>query len=400
MATTPTRLLALARNSEIKNVLAGLLMERPDITLETEVGALTSVNGVFHERLARADILLVDLDANDPEELAELRQIIGERRGQTAVVATAREVTAQGVRELVRHGIDDFVPQPLEPASLLDSIDVARRKLRLNRSGGSGGKVITLMRAKGGMGATTLAVHLALSLLAVGKQELPRRVCLLDLDLQFGDAALYLDLEPRAGLIEIIRNPARLDAALLLSAMSQHKSGLEVLAAPVEPVPLDGLRPETAGRLIDLALQEFDYVVVDLPLALAGWHEMVLGMTDKLYLVTQLSVPAIRQTRRLIDILRDEGLFSLPVSVVLNRHVWRLSEHGRLRQCVSGLDHGIDHYLPNDERRALEAVNRGVPMFEIRQRARICRAIRAMAQDCRRELAARDADLLRPARAA
>ena len=282
MATIVTTMLALTRTTEIKNALSGLLMERNDIALETEVGSLKSVGADFTERLNRANMLLVDLDIEDPNELAPLRQIISERQGSLSVIATSDAITAQGVRELVRQGIDDFVPQPLDQHNLLDAIDVAKRKVRQNRGGGpSGGQVITIGRAKGGMGATTLAVNLALSLIEpIGKEE-PKRVCLLDFDLQFGDVALYLDLDPRSDLLEIVQKPTRLDTALLLSAMTEHKSGLEVLQAPVEPMPLDALRTETVGRVIDLAQQEFDYVVIDLPLALASWYEMVLDMTDK-----------------------------------------------------------------------------------------------------------------------
>lgn len=390
MATIVTNMLALARTDDVKNALSGLLMERNDISLETEVGSLKSVGSGFNERLSRASMLLVDLDIEDPNELAPLRQIIAERKSSLSVIATSNTVTAQGVRELVRQGIDDFIPQPLDQHSLLDAIDVAKRKVRQNRGGGpSGGQVITVGRAKGGMGATTLAVNLALSLIEpIGKEE-PKRVCLLDFDLQFGDVALYLDLDPRSDLVEIVQKPTRLDTALLLSAMTEHDSGLEILQAPVEPMPLDALRTETVGRVIDLAQQEFDYVVVDLPLALASWYEMVLDMTDKLYLVTQLNVPAIRQTRRLIDILKDEGLYSLPVSIVLNRYVRRFNEHANIRQCSKALDNPIDHYLADDERTVLEAINRGVSLANVRRRSKICRAIRNMALACRRELAAR-----------
>ncbi len=390
MATIVTTMLALARTNEVKNALSGLLMERSDIALETEVGSLKSLDPTFMERLSRASMLLVDLDIEDPDELVPLRQIMSDSQGRLSVIATSRQVSAQGMRELIRQGIDDFVPQPLDQHSLLDAIDVAKRKARQNRGGSSRGQVVTVARAKGGMGATTLAVNLALNLIdPIGKEE-PKRVGLLDFDLQFGDAGLYLDLDPRSDLLDIVQKPTRLDTALLLGAMTEHQSGLEVLQAPIEPMPLDALRTETVGRLIDLAQQEFDYVVIDLPLALAGWHEMVLDMTDKLYLVTQLNVPAIRQTKRLIDILKDEGLYSLPVSIVLNRYIKRFNEHTRIRQCSKALDHTIDHFLPEDERTVLEAVNRGVPLTKVRRRARICRTIRDMALACRRELAARD----------
>jgi pilus assembly protein CpaE len=392
-----TNMLALARSNELKNALSGLLMERSDITLKTEIGDLKAMNGSFQEQLGHADIFLVDLDVNDPDAFVHLRQMVHDHQGRTSIVATAKEISAEGVRALIRHGVDDFVPQPLEPHSLIDAIEAARRKRYQNRHGRNGGKIITVARAKGGMGATTLAVHLAQELATPAKRQEAKRVCLLDFDVQFGDTALYLDLDPRSDLIEIAQNPTRLDTALLLAAMTEHKSGLQVLTAPADPMPLDGLRTETVARILDLAQQEFDYVVVDLPLALAGWHETILGMTDKLYVVTQLSVPAIRQTKRLIEIFKDEGLFRLPLSIVLNRHAWRWNERARLRQCIKALDHGIEYYLPNDYQRALEAANRGVSLFEINRRNRLCRAVRNLAADCRRELAARDLELVRAA---
>jgi pilus assembly protein CpaE len=161
--------------------------------------------------------------------------------------------------------------------------------------------------------------------------------------------------------------------------MTRHKSGLFVLPAPGEFVPLDALPAAAAVKLIELAREEFDFVVVDLPLAIPQWLEAVLQQTDQLCVVTQLNVAAIRQTRRLLDFIKEEGHYDLPVSVVLNRHVWRFSERARLKQATRALGQPIDHYLPEDAALALEAVNRGTPLFELRRRARLSRALRELA---------------------
>jgi DNA-binding NtrC family response regulator len=139
MATIVTSMLALARTKEVKNALSGLLMERNDIALETEVGNLKNLDPLFMERLGRASMFFVDLDIEDPEELVPLRQIMQESQGRLSVIATSNEVTAQGMRELIRQGIDDFVPQPLDQHSLLDAIEVAKRKARQNRGDITGG---------------------------------------------------------------------------------------------------------------------------------------------------------------------------------------------------------------------------------------------------------------------
>jgi pilus assembly protein CpaE len=188
-----------------------------------------------------------------------------------------------------------------------------------------------------------------------------------------------LDLEPNGEMAGIMRDPSRLDGALLRASMMRHKSGLCVLPAPAEFVPLDALPVAVAVKMIELAREEFDLVVCDLPLAVPQWLEAVLQHTDQLYVVSQLNVAAIRQTRRLLDFIKEEGHYDLPVSVVLNRYVWRFAERSRLKQAMRALGQPIDHYVPEDAALALESVNRGTPLFELRRRAKLCRSLRQVA---------------------
>jgi pilus assembly protein CpaE len=224
------------------------------VRVDSRIGDLQSINGEAIAALEHADVLLVDIDANDERELRHLGQIVEQRRDGTAILATAQDLSAQGVRGLIRQGVDDFIPQPFELADMRDALTTARAKLQRARANRKSGKVISVSRAKGGMGASTLAAHLALALCEKPHRRDPeKQVALLDLDLQFGDLALMLDLEPNAEMVEIIRDPTRLDGALLRAAMMRHKSGLFVLPAPGEFVPLDALAVATAVKLIELA---------------------------------------------------------------------------------------------------------------------------------------------------
>ena len=373
--------LAMTRSAELGERINPMFAALDGVRAETRIGDLHSVNGELVATLERVDVLLIDIDANDERELRHLGAVIEQRRGRTAILATARDLSAQGVRSLIRQGVDDFIPQPFELPDMQDAIATARAKLQHARAGHESGQVFTVTRAKGGMGASTLAAHLALALCEKRRhrREPDKRVALLDLDLQFGDLSLMLDLKPSGEMVEIIRDPTRLDGALLRASMISHKSGLFVLPAPGEFVPLDALSVGAAVKLIELAREEFDVVVVDLPLAVPQWLDAVLQRTDQLFAVTQLNVAAIRQTRRLLDFIKDEGHYDLPVSVVLNRYVWRLSERGRLKQAIRALGQPIDHYLPEDAALALDAVNRGTPLFELRRRAKLCRSLRQVA---------------------
>jgi pilus assembly protein CpaE len=372
--------LAITRSAEFGDRLNAMFAAIDDVRVDTRIGDLQSVNGEALAALERADVLLVDIDANDERELRQLGRMVEQRRDGTAILATAQDLSAQGVRGLIRQGIDDFVPQPFDLPDMRDAIATARAKQQRARADRKSGEVICVTRAKGGMGASTLAAHLALALCESPNKRAPeKQVALLDLDLQFGDLALLLDLEPNGEMVEIIRNPTRLDGALLRASTMRHKSGLFVLPGPGEFVPLDGLAVAATTKLIELAREEFDFVVLDLPLAVPRWLEAVLQHTDQLYVVSQLNVAAIQQTRRLLDFLREEGHYTLPVSVVLNRYVWRLTERGRLKQAIRALGQPIDHYVPEDAPLALEAVNRGTPLFELRRRAKLCRSLRQIA---------------------
>jgi len=372
--------LAITRSAEFGDRINAMFAAMDDVRVDSRVGDLQSVNGAAVAALERADVLLVDVDANDERELRQLGRIVEQRRDGTAILATAQDLSAQGVRGLIRQGVDDFIPQPFELSDMRDAIATARAKLQRARANRKSGRVISVTRAKGGMGASTLAAHLALALCEKPHRRDPeKQVALIDLDLQFGDLALMLDLQPNGEMVEIIRDPTRLDGALLRASMARHSSGLFVLPAPGDFVPLDALPVAAAIKLIELAREEFDFVVLDLPLAVPQWLEAVLQHTDQLYVVSQLNVPAIRQTRRLLDFIKEEGQHDLPVSVVLNRYAWRFSERGRLKQAIRALGQPIDHYVFDDTALALESVNRGKPLFELRRRARLCRSLRQVA---------------------
>ena len=142
-------------------------------------------------------------------------------------------------------------------------------------------------------------------------------------------------------------------------------------------------------RLIALAREAFDYVVVDLPLAFPVWLEPVFSQLNALVIVSQMNVPAILQTRRFLEIVKEEGLYNLPVKIVLNRYSWSLKDMSLKKRCVSALEHGVFYWLPSDYRLASTAANQGSSIFSIRNRSLLARKFRKMS-------ALLETDLLRP----
>ena len=132
------------------------------------------------------------------------------------------------------------------------------------------------------------------------KDEGPK-ACILDLDLQLGNASLYMDIDNRVGLIEMMESPERVDASLLASVMGHHASGLDVLAAPRDVMPLDVVSTSAIDSCLKVAAEEYRFVLVDLPTVWCDWSMRALQKSDLILMVTQLTVPHVRQARRQLD---------------------------------------------------------------------------------------------------
>lgn len=383
------KILAIARSQEVKNALAAAVSGMGGTELDVRIGELKTI-GAQPVYVEQPDVVVLDVDVADQQEMWLLSRIVHERATVGPVLATAGAITAEGARRLVRQGVDDFIPQPMVQRDVIDALEVATRRLRQIRSAGRAvGRVISFAKAAGGMGSTTLAVHLAHNLLRPAKGQCAQ-VCLLDLDLHFGDAALYLDLQPKPDVLEIIRSPGRLDGEFLRGAVAVHASGLHVLTAPTSAAPLEALSAETVEKLLTVAREEYDFVVVDLPPALTGWLDTVLTGSDQIFLVTQLSVPAVRQTRRLLDLMSDEGLYNLPLSVVLNRYRRRWGERVRFKESEKALGRRFDFLIGSDYRLVIDALNQGKPLYEIKRWSRVGKQIRAMTAACLKSMAERE----------
>ena len=322
------------------------------------------------------DVLIVDLALDNPTDLDRLRYIVQSAGKETCVIATAKSSTVEGVRRLMRLGISDFLPQPINREDLLSALQLAARRVRQSRPS-EGGNVLTFLHAGGGAGATTLAVNCASSIKEI---EEDAKVCVLDLDVQFGQVAINLDLKSGHGVLDVLEDPDRLDTMFLESIMTHHKSGIDVLVAPDVLVALDAIEPELAVRIIEVAAELYDYVVVDMPLALTPWSQSILGRSDVAVMVGQLTVPGIRQLRRLAGILASDGVGDVSTLVVLNRFLGGWKTSIRPKEAEKVLGRPIDYLVANDFKIASACIDQGVPLTEVKKRSTIAKNVADMAK--------------------
>lgn len=343
-------------------------------------------------RKSQADIMILEVSLDRADDVELLSQIIGMRGAQSAVIATAANADLAGIRSLMRIGVADFLPQPISNADLLAAIDSAAGTLKTGvRRANSNGAIISFVRSCGGAGSTTLAVQTALELRGRGKET--NSVALVDLDLQFGTVGLSLDVADKGGLPLILETPSRLDRSLLRASMVDHDSGVSILTAPVSIVPLTALTPDTVNRMLTLARSEFDFVVCDMPHAWTNWTTSALRISDRIVLVTELSVPALQRTRRQLDLISEQGLGEIPLSVVANKAETGWGFGKRQAQAEEALGRKFDFIIRSDAKTSSEAHDRGIPLHQVKRNSVIVKDIKSMVEEMKKELVSTKEDV-------
>jgi MinD-like ATPase involved in chromosome partitioning or flagellar assembly len=243
-------------------------------------------------------------------------------------------------------------------------------------------RLILVARSRGGMGATSVAVNLAIELLnrrGLFSSAAHRQVALVDLDVQFGTAGSILDLEDRGGLLALARLIDEPDAQAVRNALLPHPSGLKVLPAPRTAIPLDAFDGVRVGSIIDALMAENDYVVVDLPPALVYWLEPLLKRADRLLMVTDLAVPSVVSARRVIDLMREDNS-DLAVDILVSREQKPLFQRKLHRDAARALGEPLGHWLPDETKLSRQALDRGEPLVEMSPRCPWSRAVRKLAR--------------------
>jgi pilus assembly protein CpaE len=257
------------------------------------------------------------------------------------------------------------LPQP--ETSVVFAVRRAAATAARRHAGSARGRITTVFSPKGGTGKSVVAVNLAVAL-AAGS----RRTALIDLDLQFGDVAIMLGIEPPRTLHDLLTSPGSLDAEKISGYASHHPSGLHVLAAPLKPEDAESISEARVGELLDAARLGYDAVVVDTSPFFHGAVLSTLDRTDDLLMICTPDVPTLKNVRLTLQTLELLSFPSDRVRVVLNRANARVGF--RAPQIGSVLDHDVELELPEDETVAI-AVNRGEAVVDYRPQAPFSEAL-------------------------
>ncbi len=333
-------------------------------------------------RSAKPDVTLVDIPAENPTLALRAIELLHQEMPEAAIFAVGSLSQPQVIVNAMRAGAGEFIERPTNTTDLLEAFVRLTAAQRRGNQEGPRGKVYTVINAKGGNGATTVAVNLAVAL-----QSMHGHTALVDLA-PLGHAALHMNLKPVFNVADAIRNLHRMDSSLLESFMTRHSGGLQLLAGSNVPAAVD---PSTADfvRLFDMLVTHYRYVVVDSSSRFDAASRLVANLSETVLLVACTDVASLWSAARVQQYLGETGSRER-VRLVLNRFrkVPGFSEADA--EAAAGAK--LLWRVPNQYFAVSSAIDRGTPVMEQRN-SEIARCFSGLAT----ELTRNDVDVKRSA---
>ncbi len=312
---------------------------------------------------------VVIVDASDPESTeGDLLERLTKNYPSSCFMLLTREHQQDLLIRAMRAGVREVLPLPLVHRAFHEAMD------RVAASAGDGGlrdgRVLAFISCKGGSGATFISTNFGYALATLAD----KKVLLIDLHGQFGDATLYVsDQKPAMTLSDVCGQIARIDGPFLDSCLVHVTSGFGVLAAADDPTHAIDLKPEHMDTILRVARQHYDFIVLDVGRQIDAISLRALDNADAIYPVLQLALPDIRDGRRLLDIFRSLGYPVENTRLVVNRY-----EKGgklRLQDLQNALGAEVLHTVPNDYVAATDSVNQGVPVLQLSRSSAVARSL-------------------------
>jgi pilus assembly protein CpaE len=319
------------------------------------------------EEISSAIATVIQVDPDTPSSIKRFQKLA--QSVSVPLIAAAYEPPLALVRSLIRAGAHDVLPLPLTIDDLETSVSALGARLDAAASAAKTdkGKLVSVIKSVGGVGATALLTQLAIRY-AANESRHEREACLIDLDVQFGDVAFQLGLQPKLSLADLVEAGTRLDGSLIRATTMEHRSGLKVIAAPSEMMPLEGLSNDHILQIVEGAAAEFSTIFLDLPANWTNWSLSLVARSDLVLLVTELTVAGLHRAKRQLDLLESQGLGTLDVRIVVNRYEKNQARTIRPTDVRAALGRDVAYTVGNDFALVRTAIDRGIPLSEVKRK--------------------------------
>ena len=304
------------------------------------------------------DIVFLDL-AREPEPFFAFANQLRRTRPTIKLIACSAAVPPQPsmLLEAMRSGVQDFLGKPVQADSLKDLLLRISQDLN-TKEFPSQDKLIVVMGAKGGVGTTTVAVNLGVQLATFAR----KRTVLLDFARPLGNVHLLLDLHPKFGIRDAVDSLERLDSHFLAGLLTHHKTKLEVLGGATQPEEWQSIDVNVLDRVVNVTQNAFDVVLLDMGSQFSAEWSTILRMARMILIVAEANVPSLWTLERRLLALKGFGISQERARIIINR--WHKGDDEVLKSIQKDINRPIFASLPNDFRKASQAVNLGTPILE------------------------------------
>lgn len=336
---------------EIQNLLDGFCF----VEVIGSFDNIISANDVIQQ--ARPPLMLFDVTNNVDLALDSIEKLTNKYKNMIIIAASAK-VDADIIIKTMRAGAREFLPKPIEKEDLNKALKKARITLT-QEEGSSDGKIYSIFSNKGGIGKTTLATNLALQL----ARRTGEKVCLIDLNLQMGDVATFLDINPSFDISYVVSNLSRLDKAFLQSSLEQYKDyDLFILAEPLDIEQAEEISADDINTLLTFLKTMFGYIIVDTDSNFDVKTLTCLDVSDFILLILMVNLPSIRNCQKCLSLFRRLEYNEDKVKLVVNRYIE--SEEITLEDVEEALNRQIYWRIPNNYFDVMSSINKGIPVSE------------------------------------
>jgi pilus assembly protein CpaE len=316
------------------------------------------------------DAYLVEIDSDQDLALDLVETICSRKPSATVMVYSALHDSDRMVASM-RAGAREFLSGSVAPAQLRDALLRAAARNAEQGLKKAVGRTIVFWAAKGGSGVSTLAANFAMAL----RMEAVAPVLLADLNPQLGSLSVLLGITPRFTVADALKSAKRLDSEFLSTLVAEHKSGVSFIAAPDTFSASPVIEERAVAKLIDLARNQYPWVVIDAGPSLGCGVEPVFQMANVIYLVTQLDIPSLHNTQRFLSHMQEAG--DRRIEVIVNRYDPRKTEFDDER-VAKALGLAPKWKIPNDYAAAHRAANTGNPL--ILEKSPVAQALHVLAR--------------------
>ncbi len=346
--------IALEINShDLRKEIEKILKSIPDLSIKEWQDGVGEKGQVATK--VKPDVILVE---DDPNYGPVKNRVDALKRNypEAVVFVVSPDPRPEHIVEAMKAGAREYLVSPIKKHVLENAIDEVHSSL--TDAGKMGrGRVYSFIGSKGGLGTTLLAVNTAVAMAENHKTA----VSMVDMSWQSGDSAVLLDLNPGTGFAELCRNFHRLDLSLLKGTLKKHSSGIEYLGAPVQPEMCEDIQPQHVKKALELLEKISNQIVVDCSsmfindCAVESFKE-----SEKVFIVTELTIPSIRNAVRLMNVMGDVGIERKRIEIVVNR--FEKSYSLSIEEAEKSLKKKIFWLFPNDHQDVMTSINRGVPL--------------------------------------